>query len=80
MRKIPSSSDSSDDAMAKVSIASPATWRMGRRVSRSDKQDNQELGTVVAANGKIKVLWDSGRTSYYYRKVPANLQLEAPPQ
>jgi hypothetical protein len=57
-----------------------ADWGMGRRVSRSDKLDHQELGTIVAANGKIKVLWDSGRTSYCYRNVPANLQLEELPQ
>ena len=57
----------------------PADWRAGRRVSRSDKRDNEELGTIVTANGKIKVRWDSGRTSYYYRNVPANLRLEALP-
>jgi hypothetical protein len=61
-----------------TSIAS-ATWRMARRVARTDKSESQELGTIVAANGKIKVLWDSGRTSYYYRKVPANLHLEELP-
>jgi hypothetical protein len=53
------------------------SWRAGRRVSRSDKLEQQEHGTIVAANGEIKVKWDSGQTSYYRRKVPANIQLDA---
>ena len=43
-----------------------ASWRTGRRVSRVI-DDTQELGTILAANGEIKVKWDSGRTSYYRR-------------
>jgi hypothetical protein len=58
-------------------LASPS-WRPGRRVFRSDKLDRQEYGTIVRANGEIKVKWDSGRTSYYRRKVPANVQLQTP--
>jgi hypothetical protein len=54
-------------------------WRIGRRVSRTDKWAREELGTIVAANGAIKVRWDSGRTSYYRRNMPANLQLTAEP-
>ena len=36
-----------------------AGWRAGQRVSR---KDTEELGTIVEANGKIKVKWDGGRT------------------
>jgi hypothetical protein len=39
-------------------------WRVGQRVSRND---SQELGTIVEADGEIKVKWDDGRTSYYSR-------------
>ena len=56
----------------------PGTWRQGKRVSRDVGHENREFGTVVEADGKIKVKWDSGRTSYYQRSVPANLKLELP--
>jgi hypothetical protein len=49
-----------------------ADWRIGNRVSR---QDTDELGTVVAANGNIKVKWDGGRTSYFRRGEQANVRL-----
>jgi hypothetical protein len=47
-------------------------WRVGVRVTRDGGEDS---GTIVEANGEIKVKWDSGRTSYYRRKVPANIRL-----
>ena len=45
--------------------------RAGQRVSRKDTPDS---GTVVEANGKIKVKWDAGRTSYFRRDQPANVK------
>ncbi len=48
------------------------TWRVGQRVSR---KDTQERGTISEANNQIKVEWDRGRTSYYHRKTPANIEL-----
>jgi hypothetical protein len=47
-------------------------WRVGQRVTR---RDTEEQGTIAAANGQIKVKWDGGRTSYYDRITPANVQL-----
>jgi hypothetical protein len=47
-------------------------WQIGQRVAR---RDSDELGTIVHADGEIKVKWDRGRTSYYRRGVPANVQL-----
>jgi hypothetical protein len=44
--------------------------RRGQRVSRID---TEELGTVVEADGEIKVKWDGGRTSYFRRDKPANV-------
>jgi hypothetical protein len=52
-----------------------AGWRAGQRVSR---KDTEELGTIVEANGKIKVKWDGGRTSYFRRNMPANVRLKEP--
>ena len=50
-----------------------ATWRVGQRVCR--KEDREEYGTVVAAEAKkIKVLWDTGRTSYFERGAPGNVR------
>jgi hypothetical protein len=51
----------------------PASWHAGVRVRRVD---SSERGTIVEADGAIKVRWDSGRTSYYRRKVPANIRIE----
>jgi hypothetical protein len=49
-----------------------ATWHVGQRVSR---KDTAELGTVVEVDGKIKVKWDGGRTSYFDHGDEANVQL-----
>jgi len=48
------------------------SWPVGLRVSR---KDTQELGTVVEQDGKIKVKWDDGKTSYYRCGDEANVQL-----
>jgi hypothetical protein len=50
------------------------TWLIGQRVVR---KDSTELGTVTERNGKIKVTWDGGRTSYFRHNQAANVQLEA---
>jgi hypothetical protein len=50
-----------------------ATWRVGARVVRDD---GDERGTIVEADGEIKVKWDNGRTSYYRRRIPVNVRLE----
>lgn len=48
-------------------------WRAGDRVRRIK---SNELGTISEADGKIKVTWDDGSTSYYFRRgVPANIEL-----
>jgi hypothetical protein len=47
-------------------------WRVGRRVCR---MDTNEQGTIAEADGRIKVQWDQGGTSYYDRRVPSNVQL-----
>jgi hypothetical protein len=47
-----------------TAIANPADWHAGQRVARVD---SCHLGTIVEANGEIKVKWDDGRTSYYRR-------------
>ncbi len=52
-----------------------AGWKVGRRVCRPDGQDR---GTIVEANGVIKVKWDSGRTSYFERGKQSNVLLEPP--
>ena len=50
-----------------------ATWRVGARVIRSD---TEKFGTIVEADGEIKVKWDDGRTSYYRRDAPTGIRLE----
>ena len=35
----------------------------------------EEQGTISEANNQIKVVWDRGRTSYYHRATPANIEL-----
>jgi hypothetical protein len=45
--------------------------RAGQRVSR---KTTDELGTIVEADGEIKVKWDSGRTSYFRRGQAANVR------
>jgi hypothetical protein len=47
------------------------TWQVGQRVSR---KKSDELGTVVEADGEVKIKWDGGRTSYFRRGVPANVR------
>jgi hypothetical protein len=47
-------------------------WRVGQRVSR---KDSVELGSVTEVNGKIKVKWDSGRTSVFNHGDKANVEL-----
>jgi hypothetical protein len=46
--------------------------QVGQRVARDDVGD---IGTIVEADGEIKVKWDSGRTSYHRRKSRAKIQL-----
>ena len=48
------------------------SWSVGLRVSR---KDSGELGTVVETDGRIKVLWDGGATSYFRHDREANVQL-----
>jgi hypothetical protein len=48
-------------------------WRAGVRVIRND---TERSGTIVKADGEIKVKWDDGRTSYYRRTVPTDIRLE----
>jgi hypothetical protein len=62
-----------DGKMAIQAKAVRAAWRIGRRVYR---KHSEERGIIVAANGQIKVKWDSGRTSYFRRDKRANLHLE----
>ena len=52
------------------------TWRVGQRVSR---RDSEELGTVTAINGKIKVKWDGGKTSYFRHGERGNIKLKRSP-
>jgi hypothetical protein len=57
-----------------TSKSGPASLRKGQRVSR---KDSEEEGTVVEADGGIKVKWDRGRTSYYRRDQRANVRPKA---
>ena len=50
-----------------------STWRVGQRVAR---KDTRECGTVTEIDGKIKVKWDSGGTSYFRHGDRANVQIE----
>ena len=45
---------------------------VGQRVRR---KDSDEQGTVVEANGEVKVKWDGGSTSYAKRGKPGNIRL-----
>jgi hypothetical protein len=53
--------------------ANRATWPVGQRVSR---KNTEELGTVIANDGSIKVKWDTGRTSYFRHSEAANVKLK----
>ena len=43
---------------------------------RVRRMTSAALGTIAEINGKIKVIWDGGQTSYFKRDVRANVQLE----
>jgi uncharacterized cupin superfamily protein len=58
-------------------LGRPGHLAVGQRVSR---KDGRELGTVIKINGKIKVKWDSGQTSYYRHGDRANIRLGKLPQ
>jgi hypothetical protein len=53
----------------------PILLRAGQRVGR---QGSDEQGTVVEADGSVKVKWDGGRTSYFRRDRAANVKLLKP--
>lgn len=48
-----------------------STWLVGQRVARKNAD---ERGTVIEVNGKIKVKWDGGRTSYFVNGGDANVE------
>lgn len=50
-------------------------WTVGRRVTRPDGKDR---GRIVEAGDRIKVKWDSGRTSYFQRGKQSNVLLDPP--
>jgi len=50
-----------------------ANWQIGQRVCR---KNTNELGTVMETDGKIKVKWDDGATSYFLHANHANVELE----
>jgi hypothetical protein len=49
-------------------------WQVGQRVCR--ESDEQELGTIIQADGEIKVKWDRGGTSYFTREQSSNVKLK----
>jgi hypothetical protein len=58
--------------LRELSSAEDSTnWQVGQRVSR---KNSDELGTIVEANGEVKIKWDGGRTSYFRRGMPANVR------
>lgn len=54
-----------------------STWPVGLRVMR---KNSAERGTVAECDGKIKVKWDSGQTSYFRHSDQANVELEEEPK
>jgi hypothetical protein len=54
-----------------IKPAVSSTLGVGERVVR---KSNAEGGTVVEANGNIKVKWDKGSTSYYRRGDQGNVR------
>ena len=52
------------------------TLRVGQRVCRIT---TDERGTVTEANGKVKVRWDGGATSYFRRDRSADVRLAPKP-
>ena len=56
------------------------TWSSQSRVRRpadgaGDDAALYEEGTIVAAVRSIKVKWDGGATSYFRRRLPANIRV-----
>ena len=49
-----------------------AEWKVGQRVARMDRD---ERGTIIEADGQIKVKWENGQTSYFDRDKPSNVTL-----
>jgi hypothetical protein len=49
------------------------SFRAGQRVRR---KTTEELGTIVEADGDIKVKWDGGRTSYFRRGQKVDVRLK----
>ena len=45
-----------------------------KREQRVARKDNTEFGTVTEANGRVKVKWDGGQTSYFRRDERANVK------
>lgn len=54
-------------------VADLGQWGVGTRVIRKTSDD---LGTVAETNGKVKVKWDNGQTSYFNHGKPSNVKLE----
>src|SRR5204862_7215999 len=63
----------SQSATATAPGPNRAIWRIGQRVAR---KDTKEFGTVTETDGKIKVKWDDGKTSYYRHGAAANAEFE----
>ena len=59
--------------MPQQNLQDRAIWRFGARVAR---EDSDETGTIVEADGEVEVRWDSGRISYFRRKAAANIRLK----
>jgi hypothetical protein len=55
-----------------LAIHTVSNPKAGERVSREGSRD---MGTIVEVAREIKVVWDSGRTSYF-RNLPANVILD----
>ena len=43
---------------------------------RVRRMTSAALGAIVNVNGRIKVKWDGGQTSYFRRDARANVKLE----
>jgi len=55
---------------ADTNFPASATLQVGQRVTR---KDSPLQGTVVEADGNVKVRWDNGRTSYFKRGMRGNV-------
>jgi hypothetical protein len=58
----------------KIEIPASGVPEIGHRVTR---KDSDESGTVVDANGQIKMKLDGGGTSYFRRGEPGNVRRSA---